>query len=776
MKKGIIFFLTHFCISLLAAQDISFYVSKNGSDVNGGSIDKPFASLQKAVDASRSIQEQRKVNIFIRTGTYYLDKTIVISGISCELTIRPYEQEIVTLSGARPLVNLHWKNDGKVSKAAVKNLTVDQLFVNGVLYHMARYPDYDSTARVFNGTAADVISPARIRTWKNPAGGYVHALHEGEWGGFHYQITGKKSDSTLLLTGGWQNNRPSEMNKKFRFVENIYEELNAEGEWFYNGDTLYVIPLKNVSLSNAVIEVSQLDKLIEIKGTMNNPQKNVRIEHLVFTGTNRTFMLTKEPLLRSDWTIYRGGAILLNGTENCTINNNVFESLGGNAVFVSNYNKRVRVEHNYIHHIGANAVAFAGSEDAVRSPSNQYDKYTLYDKLDKTAGPKSNEFPQQCFVTDNLIHDIGLIEKQVAGVEISMSQKISVDHNTIYNTPRAGINIGDDCWGGHLIAFNDVFNTVLETGDHGAFNSWGRDRYWSADRHYMDSLVAVHPELILLDVTEPITLYNNRFRCDHGWDIDLDDGSSNYHIYNNICLNGGLKLREGFFRTVENNIILNNSFHPHVWFANSHDTFRHNIVTSPYAPIGMNSWGDEVNHNFFLKEADLTKARENGTDKNSMAIEPEFSNAQTGDYTLKSSSIALQSGFKNVSMNIGVTSAWLKQKAKPAPLPVLANKEMQSKNAIVNWLGGKIKSVEGLGERSALGLPDENGVQIIEPGNSVLALSGLQKNDVIRQAGDKVVKNVADLTEAWQQSNWTGKLQLSIWRNQQLMPVTLLLK
>jgi hypothetical protein len=34
----------------------------------------------------------------------------------------------------------------------------------------------------------------------------------------------------------------------------------------------------------------------------------------------------------------------------------------------------------------------------------------------------------------------------------------------------------------------------------------------------------------------------------------LDDGSSNYQIYNNLCLNGGIKLREGFYRTVENNI------------------------------------------------------------------------------------------------------------------------------------------------------------------------------------------------------------------------------
>ena len=36
---------------------------------------------------------------------------------------------------------------------------------------------------------------------------------------------------------------------------------------------------------------------------------------------------------------------------------------------------------------------------------------------------------------------------------------------------RAGINVSEGTWGGHRIVYNDVFNTVLETGDHGAFNS-----------------------------------------------------------------------------------------------------------------------------------------------------------------------------------------------------------------------------------------------------------------------------------------------------------------
>ena len=52
--------------------------------------------------------------------------------------------------------------------------------------------------------------------------------------------------------------------------------------------------------------------------------------------------------------------------------------------------------------------------------------------------------------------------------------------------------------------------------------------------------------MALWDCRKTIVLHDNRWRCDHGWDIDLDDGSSNFHLYNNLCLNGGLKFREGF--------------------------------------------------------------------------------------------------------------------------------------------------------------------------------------------------------------------------------------
>src|SRR5690606_36521826 len=160
------------------------------------------------------------------------------------------------------------------------------------------------------------------------------------------------------------------------------------------------------------------------------------------------------------------------------------------------------------------------------------------------------------------------------------------------------------------------------TGDHGAFNSWGRDRYWIPGIEAVDERVKARADFPFLDAIKPVTLNNNRFHCEHGWDIDLDDGSSNYRITNNLCLNGGLKLREGFARVVKHNILINNTFHPHVWYENGSDVFTHNIVTSTYAPIRVRNWGLRVDSNLFIKPEGLAFAREQKTDAHSIAGHP----------------------------------------------------------------------------------------------------------------------------------------------------------
>ncbi len=759
------------------------FVAIDGDDTNAGSMSRPMKTIQAAINKLASIKAVT-VEIVCRKGVYHLTEPIIINADLIgkhQLSITNFNKETVTISGTIVLPALQWlPYKGAVVKADIgKGLVIDQLFCNGRLMSMARYPNYDSTARVFNGTAADALSKERIQQWANPAGGYVHALHQAEWGDFHYLIKNKLDDS-LVLEGGWQNNRPAPMHAEHHYVENIFEELDAAGEWYYQQETglLFVYPPANVRMDKAVFERTALNELIKIQGSSKRPVENVTISNIHFTGTNRTFMLKKEPLLRTDWTIYRGGAVLIEGGKNITVSHCSFSELGGNAVFINRYNRGIKVLHNLVNNIGANAFTVVGDTGAVRSPSFRYEDFVPINKMDQQPGPKTDNYPACCTIYDNLVFNIGTVEKQVAGIEIDIAMDINASHNTIYNVPRAGINIGDGCFGGHIIEYNDVFNTVLETGDHGAFNSWGRDRFWLPGIEDVNHLVDQFPLLPFADVIKPITLRNNRFKCEHGWDIDLDDGSSNYKIYNNVCLNGGLKLREGFRRIVENNVIVNNSFHPHVWYDKSEDVFANNIVTTEYAPIRINVWGRSVDSNFFIQSNALGEVRKNNTDQNSLQGDPQFVNQSIGDFRVKAGSQAMLIGFKNFPMNqFGVVSADLKKLAQQPIIVPVRNLEQQKNGETTEWLGAIIKNVETLGEQSASGLPDKNGVLLMSvPQGSIAAKNGLMPGDVICKINDKEVTNVAAMLNELQKLLWQGNAKATVWHLQQLMEMNLQLK
>jgi len=780
MKTLTTCFLALFAFSICHSQTL--FVSPIGNDKHPGTAKQPIKTLAYAIETALK-QKGKNVVIELASGVYAPQKTITISAASYHLkslNITAAKGAKVIISGAAESKPAWKRYKDNIYSAQVDFETApDQLFMNGQHLPMARYPNYDTQARVFNGTAANVIDPERIKNWANPENGYIHALHAGEWGGFHYQITGKSPTGELLYKGGWQNNRPAKMHARHRFVENIFEELDAPGEWFYDrkSKTLFLIPPTGTDITTAYFTFSRLTDLIHIKGDRQSPVKNISLNGIDFAETARSFMLTKEPLLRSDWTIYRGGAILLDGTENISISNCNFYNLGGNAVFLSNYNQNDKISNNHIYNIGASALAFVGDPEAVRSPAFRYEQFVAWNKMDFEPGPKSDNFPQHCEASNNLINNIGTIEKQSAGVEISMSKNILISHNTIYRVPRSGINVSEGTWGGHVIEFNDVFDTVLETGDHGAFNSWGRDRFWRPERKLIDSIVAARPGIELLDVIEPIVIRNNRFQCDHGWDIDLDDGSSNYQIYNNVCLSGGLKLREGYHRTVYNNIIINNTFHPHVWLKNSGDIFKNNIVTTAYAPIQIDYWGKEVDHNFFLSANALTKTQQSKIDANSTAGNALFENAKTGNFRVKTGSPALAIGFKNFAMNFGVTDPKLKQLSKSPEIMPLVTTVAGSKSLQGEWLGATVKNIENLGERSAAGIHNDNGALISSIKTGSIAEKNLfKKGDVIVSLDHNPINSVADLLKLHNDIKWKGHATVLIMRDQQEKKMEISLK
>ncbi|SDP29128.1 Right handed beta helix region [Mucilaginibacter sp. OK268] len=751
----------------------NLYVSVSGNDNNPGTESKPFASINGALSVARKISGAVFIKLY--GGTYYLSKPVVFTYADSRkdnepLTLTSVNHQKVIISGGAILGRLNWTvyKSGIRQAKVVHDLVFDELFVNGKLQRMARYPNYDPSAQFLSGTAADAISKERAARWKSPAGGYVHALHSAKWGDFHYLITGKDTSGQPTLEGGWQNNRRSGMHEKYRYTENVFEELDTVNEWYYNKKTkiLYYLPPKGLDLKTAKFETPQIAHLFEFRGTEKKPVKNITISGLTLTETVRTFMQNKEPLLRSDWTIYRGGAVLFEGAVRCRLQNCVLHDLGNNAVFFSKFNRGCEISGCRISEIGASGICFVGDPGAVRSPSFEYNEFVPPSEIDRTPGPKNNNYPKDCKVYDNLMFDLGYVEKQSAGVELSMCQDITVSHNTIYDVPRAGINVSEGTWGGHIIEYNDVFNTVKETGDHGSFNSWGRDRYWQADKKKLDSIVAENPGIALLDVVKPIILRNNRFRCDHGWDIDLDDGSSNYIITNNLCLNGGIKLREGVKRVVENNIMINNTFHPHVWFKNSQDIFRYNIVGAGYLPIGISAWGKEIDYNAFPDSGSLAEARSCGTDGHSVYGPLSFEDPENGDFRVKEGAAALSVGFRNFSMDsFGVVSVQLKAMAKKIAFPSVAAVNKLSKDDIIEFMGARLKNLNTAGEQSATGMDQIRGVLVLSVAQGSAASGFLQANDVILAFNRRQVANLKDLLEA--RGATTGKnTEIGVFRNQ----------
>jgi len=748
-------------VLLLGVDPLTIHVAPSGSDVNPGTEAKPLASLARARDVVRESAGKRPVTVLLHAGTYYLPETLTLraedSGTADAPVVyaaAPGEHPVI--SGATRL-QLDWTPaEGNVVHATTPaGLQIDQLFLDSKRLPMARYPNYDPNGGQFDGSAADAIDAKRVARWANPAGGFIHAMHVHLWGDMHWRILGKSDDGTLRYQGGWQNNRPSAMHRQFRFVENIREELDAPGEWFHDAakNTLWLVPRTGVDLKSAAVEVVRLRHLIELHGLKEKPLKHVTIRGLTFRHASRTFMENREPLLRSDWTVYRGGALRIDGAEDVSIEDCDFDQLGGNAVFVNAYNRRIHVRGCLIREAGANGVAFVGDPRAVRDPRFNYASKIEYDKLDRTPGPISDEYPADCVVEDCLITRTGRFEKQTAPVQIAMAQGISVRHCTINDVPRAGINIGDGCWGGHVIEFCDVFDTVKETGDHGSFNSWGRDRYWDPDVKIVDKQVEADPALPLLDALKTVVLRNNRWRCDHGWDVDLDDGSTNFRIENNVFLNGGLKLREGYKRFVNNNVIVNNSFHPHVWFTNSGDVFTHNIVMGPYQPAIMKvaHWGKEIDHNLFTtNDADRKKFAAQGCDGNSVVGDPLFVDPEKGDFRVKPGSPALALGFVNFPMEgFGVRSSRLRSLAKTPEIPkVKSLSEPPGGVKPVLWQGATLRALSGQ-EFSVVGVSEgSQGVYVAEsPASSKAFAAGLRTGDFIEKVNGKGVRNAKEFVE-----------------------------
>ena len=709
----------------LPAETGTFYVSSQGNDENVGSAASPFATLRRAQRAVREVKRgTAPIKVVVSEGTYYLEMPLTFlpedSGTNtAPVVFAASAGHRVTMSGGRRLA-CDWTpyRGGIMMSEVPPGLTFTQLFVNGRRQIRARYPNYDpslpgksgyiqaagpipaGTPNPFAGADEDMtfstqaprgirFDPSTLskRKWSNLRDAEIHIFQAAYWGNLQWRISGIDfaTNSIWFGDGGQQigakwSKKPAVLNQKsLFFIDNVFEELDAPGEWFLDirKNILYYYPERETDLQTAVVEVPVLEHVVRFSGTQESPVHDISLQGFRIAHTTTTYLKSYDVPSLSDWAIHRGGAVFVEGTRNCFVEACWFDAVGGNAVFVNNYNRGFSVSSCKVTEAGDSAICFVGD-------------------LEKTVGTQC-AFPYECQANNNLIYDCGFFGKQIAGVYISRAKRITASHNLMYNLPRAAICIGDGTWGGHVVEYNETHDTVRETSDHGPFNAWGRDRGWTlaqshgpytADRS-LDAWEA------LVDAMEPIIVRHNFFNEKSGWGLDLDDGASNYEIYNNISIGGvSMKLREGAYRKVFNNIWYLAKGAPcfHVGNNDNHDQYFNNITVmdpgnmkwpdgwpwwpqmmySVIAPPAVGRWFEKIDNNclYCIEEEfqavvdqlrseagkrnpqryDLAQWQKLGFDQNSVFANPLFVDPENRDFRVRPESPALKVGFKNFEM------------------------------------------------------------------------------------------------------------------------------
>ncbi len=238
-------------------------------------------------------------------------------------------------------------------------------------------------------------------------------------------------------------------------------------------------------------------------------------------------------------------------------------------------------------------ILLAGPQDEIRNSTLAYS--AGYGVMLSGAG---------ALVDNCIIHDVDYAAGDAVAVR-AIADGNSVTHNTIYNTGRSGIKISR---GTSLrVLYNLIHDVGLQTTDLGGIYTWNTDGRGS--------------EIAFNRIYNAIT---------GGWGgagILLDQSSTHYVVHHNVIsnANSALKMND----VSRDNTIVNNT-----------------LVGTTYAvasAFSMDMTGTLFQNNIFRGTVQIGAA---ATKRNNLSssIDPQFNNPSVGDFTLKSTSPAINAG------------------------------------------------------------------------------------------------------------------------------------
>jgi hypothetical protein len=478
-------------IALLACVAIpvhaaTFYVSPKGDDHHPGTLDKPFATLEKARDAIRALKQagglpDGGVTVWLRGGEYARTEPFTLTpddsgeeGKPVVFAAHPGEQPVLfggrRITGLRPAAGGVW--EASLLQAKDGRWVFRTLYVNGRRYTLARSPNHGYYEMAGAVPTSDSLTegpdsgksrnafrapPEAMGDW--PAPGDINLKVWGRWWTSLLMVRHiDPATGVVQLAGADKQYLPYRHRKKTPFIiENHPGALDEPGEWQLDRKqgVLRVIPRPGDDLGKAEVYAPVADRLLVLAG---EPAQSRYVRHVVFRGigfccTNWT--LTPESTgAQADVAV--GAMVEGTGLRDCLFEGCEFTKTDSYALWLRRGSRECVVRKCHLHDLGAGGVKVGETlpeDDAIRAGSNTV---------------------ENCF-----IHNGGHVHGSGIGVWIGASSDNLITHNEICDFWYSGVSVGwkwsADLYGtrNNRVTFNRIHHVMQRLEDGGGIYCLG---------------------------------------------------------------------------------------------------------------------------------------------------------------------------------------------------------------------------------------------------------------------------------------------------------------
>jgi hypothetical protein len=353
-------------------EDTNFYVAPWGNDQDQGTFSSPFATIQRCAEVASAGQ-----SCIIRAGIYRETVRPANSGTAAQpIVFRSYSGEHAVISGTDLISGWERYADRMYTTIAPWTLELgdNQLFVNGQMWHKARWPDGTRDPSLPVRARVEAVS-REGRTWtieaaNIPAGLAGAKINVGVGENNHSWInqTGtviSSESGRLRFNSDEELVHPLLVDNSF-YIWNHTRLLTEPGEWLLHEGQIYLMhdgPITDLQVEfkrrthgfdlkeRSHITVQDLE-LFATNIVTNNQSRNVRLERLLVSFPSH---FTE---IRGDaWTRGVGDTgIILHG-ENHLLTDSIIRYSAGNGVTL--HGAGHRVINNIIHDVN-----YAGTDAA----------------------------------------------------------------------------------------------------------------------------------------------------------------------------------------------------------------------------------------------------------------------------------------------------------------------------------------------------------------------------------------------------------------------------